>query len=437
MALANTIRKRLYDLFVQTIQDKTAIRTVNVPDSTSPSIDAFGRLRVSTPQELFQSKFLYGIPSASYVTLSIGNGLQTFLPNESSVVLSVGSTDGDRSIVQTQRYFPYNSGKSQLVICTGVLGESKANKFARLGLFDDYNGIFFESNEETNVVIRSYTTGSVVEDKASQANWNLDTLDGSGDINNPSGILLDISKAMIFIFDFQWLGVGKVRCGFVIGDNTIYVHEFTHSNIISKVYMSSPVLPLRYEIVNIGETSGPSELKAICASVASEGGQTLAGLSYSAGNSITAPRSTSTTSSPIFAIRMKELVGTKINRKYAQILAMSMLCSSANTKFIVKHIHSPSSVTATWNTTDDLSGVEYSTDISAITAPVVHDIHTELVSSSAPNPNSTSSQARTINEHSFISRNIDNTNSQYFVVYAQAQTGTGTAGVSIDWLESE
>jgi len=69
----------------------------------------------------------------------------------------------------------------------------------------------------------------------------------------------------------EWLGVGRVRTGFNIDGVTHPAHVFTHANHISHVYMSTPNLPLRYEISNSG-TGQIASLEHICASIQSEGG---------------------------------------------------------------------------------------------------------------------------------------------------------------------
>ena len=68
-----------------------------------------------------------------------------------------------------------------------------------------------------------------------------------------------------------------MRIGFVIAGRTIYVHEFLHSNVTQGAYMSTPNLPLRYEIENDG-TGVASELEHICSSVISEGGSERLGI---------------------------------------------------------------------------------------------------------------------------------------------------------------
>jgi hypothetical protein len=72
--------------------------------------------------------------------------------------------------------------------------------------------------------------------------------------------------------DFEWLGVGSVRAGFVINGTFIVCHTFNNANDIDKVYMTTAILPLRYEIENTGTAASASALKQICSSVVSEGG---------------------------------------------------------------------------------------------------------------------------------------------------------------------
>lgn len=92
-------------------------------------------------------------------------------------------------------------------------------------------------------------------------------MDGTG----PSGVTLDLSKAQILIIDFEWLGTGRVRIGFIIDGNIFFVHEFNTANVLSVVYMSTPNLPLRYEIENTG-AGGATILEHLCSTVISEGG---------------------------------------------------------------------------------------------------------------------------------------------------------------------
>jgi hypothetical protein len=152
---------------------------------------------------------------------------------------------------------------------TFAMATLKTNLRQRVGYFTQENGVFFEADGSTlYLVIRSSVTGSVVENRIAQASWNGNTL--------LSGIVLDPTLTQIFWCDIEWLGVGNVRCGFIINGQFIVCHTFQHANQPSNttVYMTTATLNPRYEITNTGTTSGASTMKQICSTVISEGGFT-------------------------------------------------------------------------------------------------------------------------------------------------------------------
>ena len=233
------------------------------------NFDAFGRLRVSQPFTLFDSQNRYAA-DPSFDTSLTGSGTSTFLTNESAVSLAVTTTSGDKVIRQTKRCFPYQPGKSLSFLMTFVMAAAKTNLRQRVGYFDSNNGLFLQrSGTELSFIIRSYTGGSVDDTrKVVQSAWNGDKLDGSG----ASGITLDTTKAQILFADFEWLGVGSVRVGFVIDGQYITAHTFDNANEVTSVYMQTATLPLRIEIENTAATASSSSMKQICSTVISEGG---------------------------------------------------------------------------------------------------------------------------------------------------------------------
>jgi hypothetical protein len=174
----------------------------------------------------------------------------------------------------------------------------------RVGYFNGENGIFLELDGDTlSFVRRSNSTGTPTDTKITQANWNLDTLDGTG----PSSLTLDISKAQIIFIDVEWLGLGTVRVGFVINGQLIHCHSFHHANEIDGPYMTTACLPVRYEITNTAETANNSTLKQVCSSVISEGGYELRGKPRSIGTPANTPVTLATAGVwyPIVSMRLK------------------------------------------------------------------------------------------------------------------------------------
>lgn len=234
-----------------------------------PTVDAFGRLRTSNPFTLFDSQNRYGKDSQFSESLT-GSGTATFVSNQSSVNMAVTAASGDKVVRQTFRVFPYQPGKSLEVLATFVMNAGKANLRQRVGYFNADNGVFFQYNGTTkSFVIRTNTSGTPSDARTvNQADWNGDKLDGTG----VSGITLDVTKSQILYMDFEWLGVGSVRCGFVIDGKVIICHTFNNANSLDKVYMTTAILPVRYEIENTDTTASASSLYQICSTVISEGG---------------------------------------------------------------------------------------------------------------------------------------------------------------------
>lgn len=236
------------------------------------NLDAFGRLRVSEPYTLFDSQNRY-IDGEQFSSITATSGNVVYVANESSFNLNVSAASGSSVIRQSKTVQAYQPGKSLLTMNTFAMATLKTNLRQRVGYFTTGNGIYFEANGTSLfLVIRSSTTGVVVEERIAQADWNGNTLLAG----NPSGIVLDPTLTQIFWNDIEWLGVGNVRAGFVINGQFIVCHTFQHANQPGNttVYMTTATLNPRYEITNTGSTSGVSTMKQICSTVISEGGFT-------------------------------------------------------------------------------------------------------------------------------------------------------------------
>ena len=286
---------------------------INIQASDSPSIDAFGLWRVSNPQTLFDSKNIFdddvlgadveNQPLFFDNQQTAGSGTTTaYAVNEASQSLSVALNTLGTRVRQTKMRFNYQPGKSQLVLLTFNLNGAVANITKREGIFDANNGLFFETLGTTiSFVRRTYVTGSAVDTKVAKASWNIDPMDGTG----KSGITLDFTKTQILFIDYEWLGVGRVRLGWVVAGAIHYAHEFLNSNVLDKVYMSTPNLPLRSEISNDGGGAAAS-ITQICSTVISEGGsQDLGAIRYASTAGTHVDVNTENTLYAIVGIRLK------------------------------------------------------------------------------------------------------------------------------------
>lgn len=250
------------------------------------AVDAFGRARFSTPMTLFDSANIYEKNNKFSESITGGSANVSYTASASTVNCNLSTADGDEIIRESKRVFSYQPGKSLLSMNTFVFNAPKVNLRQRVGYFSTQNGVFLEQDgTDIYFVKRSYVSGVVTETRVSQTNWNGDTLDGDLETST-TGIELNLTKSQILWQDFEWLGVGSVRCGFVINGKLIVAHTFHNSNLYDTVYMTSANLPIRYEITNTGITESNSTLKQICSTVISEGGYEARALQNSIGNNL-------------------------------------------------------------------------------------------------------------------------------------------------------
>jgi len=248
----------------------------------SPAYDAFGRLRTSNPLTIFDSKNVMSKNTLFNESLS-GSGGVTYSSNKSTVNLNVTEVSGDKVIRQSKRVMSYQPGKSLLNLNTFVMNTLTANLKQKIGMFDANNGIFFYADGTTlKIVRRTYVTGSPADTEISQSSWNGDKLDGTG----ASGYSLNPTKATILFMDFEWLGMGAVRVGFVIDGKFIVAHTFKNANDLSTVYMQTANLPIRYEIETAATlAAGTYTLQQVCSTTMIEGGYAPEGIRQMIGTS--------------------------------------------------------------------------------------------------------------------------------------------------------
>lgn len=394
--------------------------------SDSSNLDAFGRLRVGEPFTLFTSQLQYDEDPGQWETIITGNATMVHDPDSSSVNMNVTTSTGDRVIRQSRQYVRYRPGKSQLILSTGVFGTGTTNCAKRIGYYDDDNGVFFqEINGVISIVIRSSTSGSpLTETVIAQSNWNVDKLDGVG----TSGHTIDSTKAQIFVIDLQWLGVGRVRCGFEIGGTVYYAHEFLHANIVDVTYMSTANLPVRYEIENIGPAGTGTSLNQICSTVISEGGSELEGKLFSASNGATAIVAGATVI-PILSIRPTLTYKGQTNRTTI-VPARFASVNETNTAEMQIIRGGTLSGPTSWSAVSDMSAVEYDVASTGITGGEL--LFSTYAPASTQNTGSTSAEA--ISKH-LLTVNHAGTDSEVMTVAARAVSGSANVFSAFTWLE--
>jgi len=382
--------------------------------------DMFGRIKISEGYSLFDSSHRYN-ENGDFSDITTSGASVSHIAEQSSSALTVSTTSGSKVHRETKKVFPYQPGKSLQVLQTFVFAPPKTNLRQRAGYFSRQNGFYLEQ-DGTNVYLvkRSYTTGSVVETRIPQSEWNVDTLDGNG----PSDIVLDLTKAQILFSEYEWLGVGSVRMGFAIDGYFIVAHQFNHANHIDSVYMTTASLPCRYEIENTGTTASSSTMKQVCISVISNGGY------FKSNKTHTVLRSSATVGTsyyPLIAIRMA-------SGKTDSVIVPGLINLFPTTAddFEWALIKNPTSVTGgSWLTHSALN-VEY--NISATS--MVGGEHMLEGFFGATNQTTTEEGGNVANFVFQLGRtNSDTPVSDVYVLSAKAVTGTGNVKSSFGWFD--
>jgi hypothetical protein len=389
--------------------------------------DAFGRLRVSSPYSLFDSQNRYAADN-QFDTSTVTGGSTTYLPNEATVRMDVTTASGAEVVRQSFRSMLYQPGKSLLVLATFVMNVPKANLRQRVGFFSTQNGLYFEltgaSPGTKAFVLRTYISGSVdnTTRRVVQSSWNGDKLDGTG----PSGLTLDLTKPQILWMDFEWLGVGNVRTGFIINGEYIVCHTYQNANVTgNSVYMTTATLPVRYEITNTAETADASSLKQICSSVVSEGGLEPTSISHVAQRT-TALTGIGTTLVPLVSIRLASgALGAVVLPNAVKLLPVSA------DDFEIQLVKNATLTGATYNAVASDANVEFDIAATAMTGGTITQL--DYVASSVLG-NVPLNEPGAFNWDTQLGASIAGT-SDVYTLGARTITGTGDIIGSISFFD--
>jgi len=401
------------------------------------SPDAFGRTRVSELFTLGDYKHLFAIDPNFLDQTS--NGTVTYVTNKACATLATNSNSSAYAIHQTKFYHHYQPGKSQLIFSSFVFGAPQRNVTKRTGYFDDRDGIYFEqvgsdtangnlvanTTQTLNWVIRSYTGNTANESnivttvngqpytykrRVPQSEWNRDKCDGTG----LSGFNLDITKTQLTYTDFQWLGVGRVRCGFVHDGKIIIAHEYYNSNILDD------------------------------STVASEGGYVESGIDFAITANNRSTATPSATELPLIAIRLKNSFQGFPNRISVRLNQIALHAETNSIVYEVRKLANSSFLAnntgaLVWTSASNSSGVEYCINADTITNGESFATGFVPAGASQNSLSPVASGSLTAAKKNIIVQNFDSTNSEVYVVVVRTITTAGnqvaSVGAALQWRE--
>lgn len=244
------------------------------------ALDAFGRLRTS---DNFTTFNYYPSAMTNNTTLDIDiwvsdqtGGAQSY-NSFNYINMPINGSGVTYSLRTTKQPMIYQPGKSRLIFMTGILmttvPPTSGTVFSHMGIFTVDNSSPPAVTQGTYLLtdgINLYWEDKIQNVNPSnsvvQSSWNIDTFNGNG----PSGKTLTVANAaqnLLIVIDQEWLGVGRIRCGFIIDGVIYYAHQFLHNNMTYQ-YTNTPRLNLSYYIVG----SSANSMRQMCSTNIIEGG---------------------------------------------------------------------------------------------------------------------------------------------------------------------
>lgn len=268
------------------------------------------RLKISDYTTDFFNTFQYGKETDVWDESTTSGATATWNTNTNWVDMAVTGALGSKVVRQTRNVMRYIPGRTGILTYAVRFQTPVTGIRRRIGLFDENNGFYFEDAgvlgadglPQYNVVVRTSTSGIMVENRIPRSQWNGDKLDGTG----RSGIVADATKTQMVQFEYEWYGAGQISVGYVIDGYTHIIHTVNHANVVSLPWSSTPFLPIRLEIENLTGVAGTHYLYQGSNSLLSEGQTSKLGIAQNITNPIGGTRMTAAnTYYPILSIRLK------------------------------------------------------------------------------------------------------------------------------------
>lgn len=382
--------------------------TVNVGDRNT---DLFDRVSMAEDAPLWSFTHRYDDDVDLYWDKDIvGTGTITTDETEVRAELVNSTTSGHSVEYRTFRYFEYGKGRMQTFLFTCSPDGGVANTTKDWGAFDEDNGIFFRLNGTSpELIIRTKTSGSVVNNVISRTNWD-DKMDGTG----ASGITLDFSKNQLWYISYAWLGANAVEWGIFTDGVKTPIHRYNVLNQFTVAYTQSGNLPLCFKVDNTGTPASAPKMYHTCAAIFNNGKQETLGEVFTV-DAGTTEVSINTTEAVIAGIRMDP------NKNQASIkpVNFSLISPSGNSTVYYRVVLGATLTSPTWTAIDKSIADELTGTMPTFSGGFT--IQSGYIKAGGENV-----QANNILSNLYVGRKIDGTSQSLIIV---ASTVTSTAKI--------
>lgn len=309
--------------------------TVNTFNGGSPIFSPYGLLMVGRPQNIRDYNFDLDPRYDSFWDQETNGASIDHESVAGTMVFTNPTTNGSLASRTSHFYHPHRTGGGTLLDMAVAVGDTgKAGVRRRWGLFDDYNGLFWQLDGEIlSVVIRSSVSGSVVDTVIEQNDFAEDRLDGTDSL----GFSLDVSKGNLYWIDFV-ADVGRVRFGvYEPNGSRVIAHDFENLNSLTTIpFMQSGTLPIRIEQENTSTSGSVSQMRWTSAAVKRTETSSIFGLrQFSVSNGVNSVTVSDSLLTPIISGRPKTTFNSVINRGLIRLKNVSYINVGANPALIV------------------------------------------------------------------------------------------------------
>lgn len=222
-------------------------RWINFADYKARNFTPYNDKKAVGRQTQFQYKSNFPLSSQRDDQTTSNNATITQQNGAEYRLRATSDTDSE-AILETKQKGDYEPGT--LLRCgIGVRAPSQPSGVAEWGYFNGTDGVYFRYNDsELRAVLDSGGTEKI---NKKQSEWNIDTLDGSGDKNNPSGITLSPADGHVYQTEIFYYGYGYAEWaieGFDTRSKQSRVIPVHREKLRKEVLLQQPNLPLRTRI---------------------------------------------------------------------------------------------------------------------------------------------------------------------------------------------